>query len=271
MIINSQRTIYGIDLQMDMLLNRKYTPLQNTTLNEKFSIATDKIIPEGIYPKLNYLVIGIGGHENMDDSDYKFSKHKAIDAALFKHVPFVMRTLDNDLYVSERKKYRLRKIENYNGITYACYYMKIIPNVIIKNGLFEIIKNDAGINTLKYFNTNRSDLLNPLEPVTRKIDNYLDTDKSTYIAKTTKIEFSLYLNEINDVRQAMEIIYGEVVNISEIGICSGLDYDDNGYIEVYGSVINYFVDVDLNTNIYFNSNDNILRAIEIGGMEPMVI
>jgi len=263
MIINSQRTMYGINLQMDMLLGKPHKSLVNTTLNEKFQILPLKDIPEGTYPKLNYIVVGIGGNDIIDDSAYKFSKHRSIDAALFKHVPFVIRTLDNDLLPEDRIKYRLRRLEIINGIEYVVYYAKAFTGYTCRDGLFEI-SSRSDVHTLEFLNTNSSEFLNPIP---RLVEDYLDIDNRTYTAKTVKVEFSLDQDELKDMNDAMLIKYGEVYPLTEIGICSGIEDTVDEYPEVNNCVINYFVEVNIDTTMYLLTNDNILRSIEIGSLE----
>jgi len=245
MIINSQRTLYGLQLQMHMLLHKDYTPLTNTTLNEKFDILKSEEIAEGEYPKLDYIAIGIGGTEIIDNSDYKFSKHKAIDAALFEHVPFVMRELDNDLLPSDRVKYRFRKIEIFDNTEYACYYLKKFERVIMQDGLY-VIDTQDNQSILKFMDTDRSDLLNP---VPRLVKDYLDISKNSYTANTAKIEFSLYIDELAALDTVMNIRYGESKNLTEIALCSGIDTEIDGgdNMEAANVIVNYFVGIDINT------------------------
>ena len=121
MIINSNRTIYGLKLQMDMLLGDRWTPMPNTTLNEKFNIGLNAPQPSS-YPTLKYMCLGVGGSSIIDSqTGYRFSTHRAIDAGLFEHIPFIIRPIDQDLTLEERSKYRFRIQENINGNQYYCY------------------------------------------------------------------------------------------------------------------------------------------------------
>ena len=266
MIINSQRTMYAIDLQMNMILGRPHKSLINTTLNEKFNILPLEDVPENAYPKLDYLVIGIGGTEMVDGTPYMFSKHQAIDAALFQHVPYIMRTIDDDLLPEERNNYRLRTLETINGIEYIVYYMKKITNYVCRDNLFEVTsKND--IHILTPMNTNTYELLNP---VPRLVENYLDYNDRKYFAKTVKVEFALSSEDMQNIEEAMMIKFGKITPISEIGLCSGIDVDNNGITESTNVLINYFVEVNIDTTMYLLNNDSILRNIEIGSLELMI-
>ena len=264
MIINSQRTMYNVNLTMDMLMGKDHKELPNTTLNEKFNVLSLEDIPSGTYPKLDYIVVGIGGTEIIDDSPYKFSKHKSIDASLFETVPYIIRPLDQDILPEQRKAYRLRTTININGTDYIAYYAKKITNYISRDGLYEI-ESINGIHTLKFMSTNTDKLLNPTP---RLVGNYLDIEHKKYNAKTVKVEFSLTKDEMTELENSMNIIYGKVVPITEIGLCSGVDkLLDSGDTEATNVVINFFVEVNLDTTIYIMNNKQILRNIEIGSLE----
>jgi len=267
MIINSQRTMYNVNLTMNMLLGKPHKELPNTTLNEKFNVLPLEDIPENTYPHLDYIVVGIGGTEIIDDSPYKFSKHKSIDASLFETVPFITRPLDQDILPDERKKYRLRTIININGVDYIAYYAKKFTNYISRDGLYEI-ESINGIHTLKFMTTNTNELLNPTP---RLANDYLDIEHKKYNAKTVKVEFSLTTDEMVELENSMSIIYGKIVPITEIGLATGIDKvleDDTK--EATNVVISFFVEVNLDTKIYIMNNKQILRNIEIGSLEFMV-
>ena len=221
MILTSQKTMYADNLEMNMLLGINQIDLPNTTLNEKFNVLPSQTIANGVYPKIQYLAIGVGGTDIIANANYKFSNHSPIDAALFEHIPFIMRPTTNDLLPVERANYRLRVLETHNGIEYACYYLKVITTVINKQGLFEIdIIN--GNPSMRYFNTNSINLLTPTPRIVA--DNYLDITKNTYYAKTTKIGFTLYINEMEEINNVLTIIYGDTTrSISEIGVCTGIE------------------------------------------------
>ena len=104
-VYNSTRTIYNLKLQTCMMFGLPYHPLPNTTLNEKFNIypynEIDCNYENQNYPRVNGIVIGIGGNEvvNSDILDLKLGKHSPVDAALFEHIPFVIRPIENDLTI----------------------------------------------------------------------------------------------------------------------------------------------------------------------------
>ena len=70
MVRTAQKTLYATDLHLSMLAGKPYTPLTNTTLNEKFGINQEAQLPSGVYPTLKYFAIGAGGTSmiNYDDN-----------------------------------------------------------------------------------------------------------------------------------------------------------------------------------------------------------
>lgn len=271
MIVNSQRTIYGISLQLAQINGIPYEILPNTTLNEKFSIETTTKLKEGTYPAIKYFGIGVGGSDIATGlNTYNFSKHKATDAALFEQIPFVMRTLDNDLLPNEQKKYRFKRNELHNGIEYVCYYLKCIDmDSLIQN--FYIVSVKDSIATLSLFDTNTNEFLNPIPRDPAK--GMTDLENTKYVACVANIKFSLYKDELAEITNIMNILYGDQNNkgITEIAVCSGVDkLLDTGYNEATSAQIIYHTEVDIDTEAVIKDTGEFVRVIEYGGNEPRV-
>lgn len=267
MVVNSQRTLYGLSIQLASLLGQEYQPLPNTTLNEKFLINPDKPIPSGVYPTINYFTIGVGGSSTIDNSGYSYSEHTAVDAALYEHVPFVLRTLDNDLTDTERSRYRFRKVITVSDIDYVAYYLKVIPCIISPNSLYEVSRNN-NIHKLSILDTNTNTFLNPV-PIDKELA-LTKYDEVGYLAKSAKLEFSLPIDELIELRNVFKILYKSEKILTEIGVCSGMDDDNEDVPEANNVQIVYHVKVDIDTNIYINNNNDMIRAIEIGAVEPYI-
>jgi len=267
MIINSQRTIYALDLQSHMMLGAPYEVLPNTTLNEKFSFLSTEYT-DGVYPTIKYLCIGVGGGAKAGDSRLKHSTHTAKDASLFEQIPFVMRTVDNDLTPDEQLKYRFRIREIHNNIEYFCYYLKVIPEIDMKAGIFEVNIVD-NVGKLGYFDTNRRDILYP-KPAANT--NYLDYENTKYLAKSIKLKFELDMDNINDINNVMNILYDGNNNITEIGVCTGIDKTlSDGKVEAKCVQVNYFVDTDIDLIMDIDTKGRFIRSIEIGGSEVLLM
>jgi hypothetical protein len=266
MIKSSTRTVWDISLDLIRKCGISWEPKPNTTLNEKFNILTN-IQNYSEYPEIKYTAIGVGGNTITDSSTgYKFNNHGAIDGALFEHIPYVMKTINEDLTPEERNEYRFRVIENIDGVEYVCYYLKKITDIDYK-GVMEITTSTTG-NSLSIMDTNISDILNP-EP---KISNdYLNTATS-HVVSSIKMEYILTLSEIEELNNVLNIRYGEgnSKRISEIAICSGNDYDTGDYIEAINTQVAYFVNMDIELQSNINSGEALIRSIELGGMEPLI-
>lgn len=263
MLINSQRTLYGIDIQLCMLIGKEYIPAPNTTLNEKFNLDVDLDVDEYIYPTLKYYTVGVGGNVGIFNKDvHSYSDHGVMDAALFKHVPFVIRKIDEDLTDSEQFNYRFKIKEIINGIEYYCYYLKLIPNINYRNSYYNVTVTD-GLSKLSLLDMNTDKYLNPVERdrlLTE--DNYLINE---YATKSIKLEFSLLGNELVDLNNAISIKYGDGIKLKEIGVCSGVEIE-NKATKVQ---IVYHASVDIDTMFHIATSKDIIRAIEIGGMESI--
>lgn len=269
MILTSQKTMYATNLEMNMLLGINHKDLPNTTLNEKFSVMPLQAIPSGVYPKVQYLAIGIGGTDIVDNTNYKFSTHSPIDAALFEHVPFIMRPVTSDLQPMDKANYRLRVVETYGGVQYACYYLKTITTYVNKQGLFQV-SIDNGNPTISYFDSNSVNLLTPTPRVVSA--DYLDMTKNKYYARTTKLGFTLYANELEELQNVFNIKYGTTNKvISEIAVCTGIENTlADKSIEASNVTVAYFVGVDLMLQTYIETSTSIIKSIEIGGIDPSV-
>lgn len=268
MVLSAQRTIYGLDLDMAVRFRDSYTPKQNTTLNEKFNINPTAAIPVG-FPKVKYYAIGVGGSDIISGvSGYTYSQHNPSDAALFSHVPFIVRTPGNDLDKTEQAKYRFRIPKLINGNEYICYYLKAISNIEYREP-FYLIENNGDSNSLSIYSTNTDALLNPMP-----VDRSIDIDKvttSNYLTKLAKLEFSLNTDELAELDNVFTVFELSTKNLTEIGVCMGWDVTDNDSTEALGVQVAYHITVNIDIATTMSSGNTILRAIEIGGSEPMTL
>ena len=267
---NSNRTIYNIDLSLAKDIGADYVILQNTSLNQKFNIAIDKTVPVGIYPTTKYYAIGNGGLNAMAGiSGYDYSKHSPLDAALFNHIPFIMRILTNDIPATEQANYRFRTIEIHNNVQYACYYLKAIPNIDYRNMLYRISVNN-GMPQLTPFNNNVTTLLNPI-PVD-KTNTVVNVNDAEYITKIAKLEFTFTVDELSELTNVFNILGTSNKVLTEIGICSGIDYTTTGNItEAYAVQIMYHVGITFDLEVEIATSSSLQKSIDIGGSEILVI
>ena len=275
MVRTSQKKLYATDLNLHMLSGLPYTPLSNTTLNEKFNLNATATAPDGKYPQLKYFCIGIGGEPPVrgDKSDIS-SEHSPIDAALFQHIPFIMRPVKSDLTVSERSKYRLRVLTTIAGVQYACYYLREFDNIEVPE-YFSVIStvtpNDETklqYSTISILDTNIPEILSPT-PRKRNIDiTKIDTtEKVTKVARVT-IEFTE--SDVSEIRNAMKILGYTTSTIKEIGLCTAHDIATDLGKEAIHTQVMFHIGVEMPLTVDFNTKNSIKRIIELGGEEPLV-
>lgn len=272
MVVNSQRTLFAIDLEQHRLFNQPYTPLENTTLNEKFNIL-DRTSPGNAYPCLNVFVIGVGGLQNIaDDNNYSYSQHSPIDGALFEHVPFIVRDTSSDLTAAEKAEYRLRVIKNVNNKEYICYYGKVIPTPSIKQTFYTIktINDVTQVTapTLTTLDTKTAEILNP-KPRSRGF-SFKTVAGIDYITKLNKIDFVLNTSDIQEVKNGCEKLGIDKDIITELGLCTSCDYNNNGYTEAVYTQIAFHIGVNFNMGVMLENNQKIQKSIELGGLEPYI-
>lgn len=269
MVLSSQRTMYAVDLTLKLQTQQTYNTLPNTTLNEKFSkLAAFKT--NGNYPVIEYYAIGIGGLPTaVGTNTVMVADHSPMDAALFKHIPFVVVPKTADLDPITQSNYGMKISQTFNNVDYYCYYLKRIPSINMNNNFYNV-STVNNVSTLTLLSTATGTLLNPI--ATDRTLNANDFNTVNYCAKTAKLEFTLLNSEITDLTNAMTIMYGQTFPISEVGIVSGIDVtytnaDSCNGKEVTCAQLMYHVSVDLDLSMYLESSTSILRSIDIGGME----
>jgi len=269
------KTVYYDTLALSHFRDKNFKPLPNTTLNEKFNINKD-IVSEVDIPTLSYFAIGNGNIETIDAEDSMklyHGNHRCIDAALFNHIPFVLRKEFEDINSNERKKYRLRKRITVNNENYIAYYLKTIEDDMVVNQIIKITQETDTMPKIEPFNTNDSTLLNP-EPYNNKVNEILN-NYTEFITNSDQISLILTIEEMNEIKAAMDILGIEENrrNINEIALCSGTDIVDlSTYeIEVAYAQVMFFLDVDYPIQLLLNNEEEFFRQIEIGGMQALML
>lgn len=265
MVNNANATIYDRLIGLHARLGIPYAPAPNTTLNEKLDIFPNLDIKDKL-PTLSYIGIGNGGN-NVVYNVLKTSEHEVKDASLFNQVPFLIIEKTRDLTIQERSEYRLRKETVINGIEYVEYYLKKISN-ITKPEVFIVEKTGELSTKLKPFNFNDSTILNPYPKIK---EDFITTDKNTYVAITCNASFGLSELEVTNIKNAIELKYGvdSPKIISEICLYSGVEHVTPSGIEALSVQAAFFqaVQYDLQSMLY--SKGITLRDIQIGGMEVL--
>lgn len=246
------RTIYAAHLSTCKALGRPFTTLPNSTLNQKFNLFKDEAPMLNEYPVGGYIAIGNkGASYEVTTSNFVLTTpipHLPRDASLYNHIPFVVRSINDDLPAEERIKYRLRVpfTTNENEV-YVAYYLRAIslenitPTVELRN------VTDGNITTDTFTPT-----ISDLSPSHPDISNVNVNDPSgDYLISTAKIEMVLTREDIINIREACTILYGDprYAVINEIAYCSGIDRVLSGtfgnvssnYMEAIATQVNAFI------------------------------
>ncbi len=274
---NNVRSIYGAYLQTCALLGFNVDIKPNSTLNQKFDLFPNEIFNGGETPTVKYLTIGNGGHTASMGVDglplINPVPHSPRHAALYNHLPFIIREVGEDLTPGERLLYRLRVPRTIDGVNYICYYAKVLDMSMVEPKI-ELRNNTDGIITATDFTPSLADL-NPIKPVIPVNGNITST--GNYLASTAKIEFVMNEAEITELLNACNIIYGSdnYAFISEIGLCSGVDRTLMGnfggppsaYTEAVGVQIMNFISTAIPA---YALSTSITQTIDVGSTSPLL-
>lgn len=293
------RTGASMSMMISMAYGLPYEMEPNSTINESLDDPT--VVPFQPTPKtlgmsfadpynyvtdsanlrVQYLVIGNGGHGFIDDADgipYTTTyPHKATDAGLFKMIPFVVRPVTDDLPAAVAANYRIRKTLLISGVLYAAYYARKLN--LNSTVLEKVIETDAnGVKTTTPF----APTVNDLKPTRGGINGTAD---GSYLKVYGTFELSFTELECRWLREACALVYGNENKaiISEIAICHGVDkpiktrYATSGTqnpIAVTNSTVNEAVGVQLaviestHYPLVFD-NGGFSETINIGSGEPL--
>lgn len=275
---NITRTIYGSYLQDCAYTGIPFVMKEKSTLNEKFDIQSGISPVNGAVPKARYFAIGNGGHKftvgNGGLSKPEPLQHRARDAALFNHLPFVLREPSNDLTQAERQRYALRKqITAPNGLTYIAYYLKRIDFTGITAEMqYKTVRD--GVETTTPFTPLESDL-NPTPPDLDPSGVNLPT--GDYLTTSARLPLSLTQQDCQELLNVANILYGdeEFAIISEVAYVSAIDQivqaGGSGqpsfqFNEVIAAQVCSFI------NTFFPvkfSNNGVNILLDVGATEPL--
>ena len=219
------RTVFGAALQSAMYQKLPMTILPHSTLNELYNILPDTLPDKTEYSAARYLAVGIGGQilsaGNNGRNRIDPSQHEPTDTGLWEHVPFVMRELSNDLSVTERSRYALRRVEEHNGVLYICYYLRRLDMTGVSTQLIYKTVTDGVVKTAPWVPT--SDNLKPTPKAL--VPNGTNTTTGDYITATTPNKFILDENEITELLNVGNILLGgpEYMILTEAALVAGVD------------------------------------------------
>lgn len=272
------RTVYSAHLQTCKLLDKPFTVLPNSTLNQKFNLFADQVPATNEYPKLAYIGIGNKGMTyELVPGNYLLTTvipHLPRHASAYNSIPFLIRPIDDDITAQERTQYRMRVQLNIGGQMFVAYYLRVldlsavVPSVELRN------VND-GIITNVPFTPDLSDL-SPEHPLLSNPN--LNNPSGDYLVSTAKIRFLMNRSDIENVMDACEIIYGDAryAVINEVTLVTGVDKIQTG---VFGGVTSSYTDVIAAQVAAFIAQNHTLTAstseidigLNVGSVEPLLV
>jgi len=275
---NITRTIYSSYLQTSLLMGLPFTVMPNTTLNEKFGVQSGIVPAVDAIPTMQYFAIGNGGHR-MSVGANGLTKtepvqHRGTDAALYNHIPFVLRDIANDIDATERAKYALRRKEVHNGVNYIAYYLKRLPlSGVIADMEFISVAN--GVQSVSAFEANSLNL-NPVPPDLSSTGVNIVT--GDYVAASAKITIQLTSTEVDELLNVASVLYDDssFAIISEIALCSGMDKTvqspaNNNLTINFNEAIAVQVSSFINTFFALEfTNNGCEISLDCGATEPLL-
>ncbi len=273
---NIVRTVYSSYLQTCGLMKLPFELKANTTLNEKFAVQAGVAPTADEVPGLGYFAIGNGGHKYITGaggiSVPEPVQHRATDAALFNHLPFVLREPELDLSPAQRANYAMRKQVTYNAKSYWAYYLKRFSRVNVKAAMeYRVVNNGATV--ASPFVPNSSNL-NPTPP--DLATSGVNVVSGEYVASTAKFELNLSNEDVAELLHVAQIMYGDdaYAIISEIALCTGVDKTVSAagvsgnfnFNEVIAAQVASFVSI--HSAVKFSQN-GLQIILDVGAVEPM--
>lgn len=271
------RTIYGSYIQTCLLLDVPPQYPQNSTLNEKFGIQSGVLPTSTERPHLGYYTVGNKGHTGAVGVGgvlkHQTVQHRATDAALYNHLPFVLRPLTNDLTAVARAKYGLRRVEVHGGVQYAAYYLRRVAMTGITPTMNLVVINGNDRQEAPF--VPNSSNLNPTPP---DINNTgVNVTDGQYVVASAILPLTISADEASELLNVSRILYdgdeGYAI-ISEIGLCTGVDK----VVEITGPSgtfnMNEAIGVQIAAHVPAlislpSANEGATINLSVGATEPM--
>lgn len=269
--------IMGVRLQDFKLLNKPYTLVPNTTLNELFNIQAGVNVPTNQYPSLGYLAIGNGGHTMATAADGlsypQLYNHSPTDCALINHIPFIMVPANNDLSSADRANYAMRVPMTVNGVNYIAYYLLKLD---LSNVSIQVLSNTVnnGTTTSVPWNPTTANL----HPVPTVADSTGAVETSgQYVSVQAVITVSLQASDITNIMNVAQILFNtpNLAIISEAALVAAYPLQVNtsvpgGGTLTYNEAIAATICSSMSAFYSLPSlNDNLTLTFDVGGAESL--
>ncbi|MNO14075.1 hypothetical protein D3C76_37160 [compost metagenome] len=264
-------------LQVSNFLGTQFEKKPNTTLNQKFDVQANAAVQPGMIPTLKGFTIGIGGHTyTMGANQIPLSQvidHSSGDAGLYKHLPFVIRPMNDDLTTGERAKYFLRKIINVDNVNMIAYYGKRLnlAGVVPKMTKRTVVDDQTVIEDYEYTEAN-------LSPVPPSIPNTgAVTTSNEYLATSALVPMPFTEKDVAELYNVAEVLFGDrrMAIISEFGFVTGIDADVS--INTSAGAVNFkeviagqiTAHISGHYELIFNSK-GFDFTLEVGAVQPLL-
>jgi hypothetical protein len=269
------RTVYHSELSNARLHKLPYSIRPFSTLNEKLSILHNTT-PPVVEPSIGYFAIGIGGHGftgTGDSATVVYYQHNPDDAVLFDQVPFILRTLDNDLSPAQRLRYALRKVIQIAGVSYIAYYLRRIDMSPARYTTRARNIENGVVTETEYSTTDKCQ-----SPIRFSADNStVNITSGKFLVTTTRLSLDMTTDDVTELANVFQIIHGNLdkARVSEIAVCSGVDHQIN-VTSASGSFV--FTDAVAVQVMSFLIEDRALRFntrgwardVDVGSNVPML-
>lgn len=267
------KTTWGTALEIALKYNIAPNIPNNSTLNKALDIGDSLTLAPGDTPHIKYLAIGTGG-KTLDCSSTPsttYSLYNVDQAKLYKHVPFILRPINNDLTPAEANKYRMRKVISVGGNDYVAYYLMVIDTSTLAIE-FEttVIPANAPKSSTPY--VPGANNLTPTPPTSAEIT----AANNTYINAHADVSIFLSETTVEGIKDATAIINGGVADdyITELALVSGVDKSHN--ISINGATVNYteLAKAQLNEIIRVDKslifgNPELTMTLSAGSLDPL--
>lgn len=273
------RTLWGVGLQDSKFLGVKHDILPFTTLNEKLGFEASATLTDSEMPNVRWFAIGNGGHSvTIGANDIPITspiEHKSTDAALYNHLPFVLRPVLNDLTAEQRKNYGGRTVVTLPdvGKCYA-YWLKALDLSDTEVKYYKSTTVDGVTTTVPYVPDSSN--LNPVKPTISSTTATTSSGTVVYASAGASIKFTAF--DIAELLNAAKLLYGDesYAIISEIAICSGVQRKVSGftagnspitYDELVGSQVMVFLSAN---HLAYEISEGFTKLLDIGEAEALL-
>ena len=210
-------TILGVMNQFQAFTDLEYNVMLDTTLNKKYDVLSTLTPPTT--PALKYFGIGTRGFKNIDTEQSSMpypGDARCMD--LYSPIPIRCIPIDEeeDVLGTDRNKYRMRVVKSINGITYACYYLKVIEF----DRDVTIVKKDANGDESPFVLD--TSWLTPNPPQVNQVGGNIDTNINRILIRATGV-CKVTHDEIMEAVSAMYNNDSAYARISELGYYTGCE------------------------------------------------